>query len=76
MKHIKSTETIAQELGYGSYDRNIQYAAVTGCLSGKIELIANQIDHLRDIQEDSGAFVEDYERAIKNIEMILASVIE
>lgn len=76
MKHIKSTETIAQELGYGSHDRDIQYAAVTGCLSGKIELMANEIGRLRDIQEDSGAFVEDYERSIRNIEMILESVIE
>lgn len=74
MKHIKSTETIAKELGYSGTE--VQYAAVTGCLSGKVELIANQIDHLRDIQEDSGAFVADYERTIRNIEMILASVIE
>lgn len=33
MKHIKSTETIAQELGYNGTE--VQYAAVTGCLSGK-----------------------------------------
>ena len=76
MKHIKSTETIAQELGYGSHDRDVQYAAVTGCLSGKIELIANQIAHLREGIEDGGAFVEDYERTIRNIESILESVIE
>lgn len=74
MKHIKSTETIAKELGYNSTE--VQYAAVTGCLSGKIELIANQIEHLREGIEDGGAFVEDYERTIRNIEMILESVIE
>ena len=73
MKHIKSTETIAKELGYSSTD--VQYAAVTGCLSAKIEMIANEIDYLRE-KTDDRAFVEDYERTIRNIESLLASVIE
>lgn len=73
MKHIKSTETIGKELGYSSTD--MQYAAVTGCLSAKIEMIANEIEYLRE-KTDDGAFVEDYERTIKNIEGLLANVME
>lgn len=74
MKHIKNVETIGKELGYSSTD--MQYAAVVGCLSAKIEMIANEIERLREGIEDGGAFVEDYERTIKNIESLLASVIE
>ena len=74
MKHIKSVETVGKELGYKSQD--LQYAAVTGCLSAKIQLITNEIERLREGIEDGGAFVEDYERTIRNIEMILESVIE
>lgn len=74
MKHIKSTETIGKELGYSSPD--MQYAAVVGCLSAKVQLIANEIERLREGIEDGGAFVEDYERTIRNIETILESVIE
>ncbi len=74
MKHIKSTETIGKELGYSDPER--QYAAVTGCLSAKVQLIANEIERLREGIEEGGAFVEDYERTIRNIEMILENVIE
>lgn len=74
MKHIKSTETIGKELGYSNPE--MQYAAVTGCLSAKVQLIVNEIERLREGIEEGGAFVEDYERTIRNIEMILENVIE
>lgn len=71
MKHIKDTETLGKELGYSRTD--LQYAAVVGCLGGKIEVIANILDQL---WSTPSLEFRDLHRALMSIDQAIKDVVE
>lgn len=71
MVHVKKTEEIGKQLGYTHPDA--QYAAVVGCLAGKVELIANILDQL---WSTPGLEFRDLHRALLTIDGTIEDVIE
>lgn len=71
MLQIKKTEEIGTKLGYTNPD--MQYAAVVGCLGGKIEIIANIINNL---WAKPGLEYDDLHRALRSIEQAIEDVVE
>lgn len=71
MLQIKKTKEIGTKLGYTNPD--VQYAAVAGCLGGKIEIIANIIDNL---WAKPGLEYDDLHRALRSIEQVIEDVVE
>lgn len=71
MLQIKKTEEIGTKLGYTNPD--VQYAAVVGCLGGKIEVIANILDQL---WSTPGLEFDDLHRALMSIDHAVKDVVE
>lgn len=71
MMHIKKTGEIGTKLGYTNPD--VQYAAVVGCLGGKIEIIANIINNL---WAKPGLEYDDLHRALMSIDQTIKDVVE
>lgn len=71
MMHIKKIEEIGEQLGYHSLD--LQYAAVVGCLGGKVEVIANILERL---WSTPGLEFSDLHRALMNIDQTIKDVVE
>lgn len=71
MLQIKKTGEIGTKLGYTNPD--MQYAAVVGCLGGKIEIIANIINNL---WAKPGLEYDDLHRALRSIEQTIEDVVE
>lgn len=73
MKHIKSTETIGQELGLTNTNPRSQYAALVDLLGGKIETIANILNTLRTETDQD---YDDLYYALRNIERTIEDVVK
>lgn len=71
MLQIKKTEEIGTKLGYTN--PSAQYAAVVGCLRGKIEIIANILDQL---WSTPGLEYDDLHRALMSIDQVIKDVVE